>query len=97
MLILFMALAAQSRGPVPLVYRLAPRKVVLELWNMVAQTQCNSLFFKTMDEIKVEVKWLLQPVGKVAAESGSLTSNCCSVVDGGLGIQKQKKQPGGTD
>lgn len=43
-----------------------------------------------MDEIKVEVKWLLQPVGKVAAESGSLTSNCCSVVDGGLGTQNKK-------
>ena len=43
-----------------------------------------------MDEIKVEVKWLLQPVGKVTAESGSLTSNSCSVVDRGLGIQNKK-------
>lgn len=37
-----------------------------------------------MDEIKVEVKWLLPPVGKVTAESGSLTANSCSVVDRGL-------------
>ena len=43
-----------------------------------------------MDEIKVEVKWLLQPLGKVTAESGPLTSNSCSVVDRGLGIQNRK-------
>ena len=57
--------------------------MALELWNDGTYT-VQLLFFLTVDEIKVEVKWLLPPVGKVTAESGSLTANSCSVVDRGL-------------